>query len=274
MTGLVIRPLAGLRERQACVALQQRVWGHDFSDRVPTSILMIVQETGGVVSGAFSGDRLVGFVFGITGLRNGRGIHWSDMLAVDPGFRGRGIGYRLKLHQREQLLGSGVERVRWTFDPLEARNAHLNLRRLGATAFEYRRDVYGSSNSPLHAGIGTDRLVVDWAITSPRVERCVQGMDDRDAEACLDAPVLNPPVMAGDLPCPGPDIAEPSGSIVRVAIPRDIQELKRADLATAVAWRRSVRTALETAFTGGYVAVDLLRSGAVPSYVLDRGFER
>jgi predicted GNAT superfamily acetyltransferase len=272
--GLVIRPLAGLRERQDCVALQQRVWGHDFADRVPASILMIVQETGGVVSGAFSGNQLVGFVFGITGFRDARGIHWSDMLAVDPEFRGRGIGYRLKLHQREQLLGAGVERARWTFDPLEARNAHLNLRRLGATASEYRRDVYGASNSPLHAGIGTDRLVVDWAIASSRVERYLQGMDDRDTDACLDAPVLNPPVMAGGRPRPGPHIAEPGGSIVRVAIPGDIQELKRADLATAVAWRRSVRTALETAFGGGYMAVDLLREGAVPTYILDRGFER
>lgn len=274
MTDLVIRPLAGLRERQACVALQQRVWGVDFDDRVPASILMIVQETGGVVSGAFSGDRLVGFVFGVTGLRDGRGIHWSDMLAVDPDFRGRGIGYGLKLHQREQLLGSGVERVRWTFDPLEARNAHLNLRRLGATTSEYRRDVYGASNSPLHAGIGTDRLVVDWAIASPRVERRIQENDGLDVDAWIDAPVLNPPTFAGAAPRPGTSIAEPGGSIVRVAIPADIQELKREDPATAVAWRRNVQAALETAFREGYVAVDLLRNDAVPTYVLDRGFER
>lgn len=274
MTGLVIRPLAGLRERQACVALQERVWGVDFADRVPASVLMIVQETGGVVSGAFNGDRLVGFVFGITGLQDGRGIHWSDMLAVDPDFRGRGIGYRLKLHQREQLVGSGVERVRWTFEPLEARNAHLNLRRLGATTSEYRRDVYGASASPLHAGIGTDRLVVDWAISSPRVERRLRDKDDRGVDAWLDAPVLNPPTFAGAVPHPGTGIGEPDRSFVRVAIPRDIQELKGEDPATAVAWRRNVRAALETAFREGYVAVDFLRSGAVPTYVLERGFER
>lgn len=274
MTGLVIRPLNGLRERQACVALQRRVWGHDFLDRVPASILMIVQETGGVVSGAFVGDRLVGFVFGITGFLDGRGVHWSDMLAVEPEFRGRGIGYRLKLHQREQLLGSGVELVRWTFDPLEARNAHLNLRRLGATASEYRRDTYGTSNSPLHSGIGTDRLVADWAIASSRVAQCIREVASRDAGPWSDAPVLNPPTVAGGLARPGTSIAEPSAKIVRVAIPGDIQELKRADLSTAVAWRRNVRTALETAFSGGFVAVDLVRAGAVPTYVLDRGFER
>lgn len=274
MTDLVIRPLVGLRERQACVALQQRVWGHDFADRVPASVLMIAQETSGVVSGAFSGDRLVGFVFGITGLQDGRGLHWSDMLAVDPEFRGQGIGFRLKLHQRELLLASGVELARWTFDPLEARNAHLNLRRLGATACEYRRDVYGASSSPLHAGIGTDRLVVDWAIASPRVERRVREKGDRDTDTWADAPVLNPPGIAGGQPRPGTTIAEPRGSIVRVAIPGDIQALKRADLPTAVAWRQNVCTALETALRAGYVAVDVARGGAVPTYVLDRGFER
>lgn len=274
MTDVTIRPLGGLRERQACVALQRRVWGHDFADRVPASILMIAQETGGVVSGAFSGDRLVGFVFGITGLQAGHGVHWSDMLAVDPEFRGRGIGYKLKLHQRERLLGSGVELARWTFDPLEARNAALNLRRLGATASEYRRNVYGASNSPLHAGIGTDRLVAEWAIASARVERRVRGEDVPGPDAWADAPVLNPPVMAGSLPRPGTTIADPREPIVRVAIPEDVQALKREDLATALAWRRNVGAALETAFRKEYVAVDLDRGGPVPTYVLDRRFER
>ena len=133
----VIRPLGGRAEREACVALQERVWGDAFADRVPASVLMIALETGGVASGAFLDGRLVGFVFGITGLREGRPIHWSDMLAVAPEHRGEGIGHRLKLHQRALLLERGVETVRWTFDPLEARNAHINLRRLGAVAGEY-----------------------------------------------------------------------------------------------------------------------------------------
>ena len=244
--GAVIRPLEGLAERETCVALQERVWGEAFADRVPASVLMIAQETGGVASGAFVEGRLVGFVFGITGIEDGRPIHWSDMLAVAPEHRGRGIGYRLKLHQRTLLLDRGVERVRWTFDPLEARNAHLNLRRLGATAAEYRRDVYGTSDSPLHAGIGTDRLVAEWAIASERVEARLQG---------------------GEIPDPGPDV-------VRVAIPSDIQALKTADLARAVEWRKDVRAALERAFEEGYTAVDLERDGEVARYVLARGLSR
>ncbi len=240
---LVFRPLEGLAEREACVALQERVWGESFADRVPASVLMIALETGGIASGAFLAGELVGFVFGITGLRDGRPTHWSDMLAVAPEHRGEGIGYRLKLHQRAQLLERGVETVRWTFDPLEARNAHINLRRLGAVAREYRRDAYGASDSPLHAGIGTDRLVAEWPIASARVAARLAGHVD--------------PAEAG---------------AKRIAVPVDLQALKRDDLAAAVVWRKEVRAAFEAAFAEGYVAVDFERSGDGARYVLARGF--
>lgn len=272
MRDLVIRPLSGLKEREACVALQERVWGPGFNDRVPASVLMITQETGGVASGAFDGDRLVGFVFGITGIRDGRPIHWSDMLAVAPSHRGRGIGLRLKLHQRDRLLSAGVHTVRWTFDPLEAGNACLNLRRLGATAAEYRRDAYGRSDSPLHAGIGTDRLVAEWAIASDRVTERLRTGPPRDP--ARGEAVLNPPVVAGETPRPSSTIVKPASETVRVAVPADIQALKRADLATAVEWRKNVRAALEYALEAGYTAVDLEPGEPVACYVLARSFAR
>ncbi|MDX1674254.1 MAG: hypothetical protein R3314_05560 [Longimicrobiales bacterium] len=294
MTGVVIRPLRGLAEREACVALQDRVWGPGFADRVPASILMIVQETGGVASGAFDGDRLIGFVFGVTGIRDGRPVHWSDMLAVEEGWRGRGIGFRLKLHQRELLLDRGVETARWTFDPLEARNAHLNLRRLGAIAYEYRRDLYGRSESPLHAGIGTDRLVVRWPIASDRVsERVAAGearrapVEGRASHAPSAAgpvapsrrgtlPVVNP-VGPGDPRRPGTGLIEPDSSAVRIAIPGDIQALKRSDPDAGLAWRANVRAAFEWAFDAGYTALDLQRGSGgqagVAHYVAVRGFD-
>lgn len=286
---LVIRPLDGLAEREACVALQERIWGAGFADRVPASILMIAGETGGVASGAFLGGRLVGFVFGITGVRDDHPVHWSDMLAVEPEVRGRGIGYRLKAHQRELLLSRGVETVRWTFDPLEARNAHLNLRRLGAIVRDYRRDVYGRSSSPLHAGIGTDRLVAEWPIASERVARRLEGAGGPGGGATPDepgtpgddagwpgaAPVLNPPIIEGDAVRPGPAVEVATAPLVRIAVPSDIQALKRAHPERAREWRGTVRTAFEAALGEGYTAVDADREAGpdgVIYYALARGF--
>lgn len=248
--GLVVRPLDGLSEREACVALQEEVWGPGFADRVPASVLMIALETGGVASGAFMAGELVGFVFGITGVREGRPTHWSDMLAVAPEHRGQGIGLRLKLHQRTLLLDRGVETVRWTFEPLEARNAHINLHKLGAVAREYRRDVYGESDSPLHAGIGTDRLVAEWPIASARVAA-------RLGEAGPGGATYS---------------AELGAAPLRIPIPGDLQALKRDDPGAALERRGEVRAAFERAFSEGYTAVDFERSGDSARYVLARGF--
>jgi predicted GNAT superfamily acetyltransferase len=231
MAALVIRPLDGFAEYERCVALQEETWGRGFAHRVPSSILMVAAETGGVISGAFEEDHLLGFVFGISGLRDGRPVHWSDMLAVRPEARDRGIGLRLKLHQRELLLERGIERVLWTFEPLESRNAYLNLHRLGATARHYRRDMYGTSDSPLHAGIGTDRLMVEWRIASERVVSHLEGGG-------------------------GPSVPD-TGDVVRVAIPADLQTLKREDPAAALRWRRRVREEMEAHLADGYEAVDL-----------------
>lgn len=289
MSGMEIRPLQGRTELEACVQLQEKVWGRDFSDRVPASMLMVALETGGVVSGAFERGKMIGFVFGITGLREGRPVHWSDMLAVDSGYRGRGVGRRLKLHQRELLLEAGIELVLWTFDPLEAANAYLNLNRLGAVARTYRRDLYGASASPLHSGIGTDRLVAEWPIASARVERRIAraGEDTGNAPAATPrepGPVINPSLSADAelaradappqaLPRPGATVREPTGSSVRVAIPSALQTLKAGAPELAADWRQNVRTALEWCFAAGYTAVDLERGASLSLYVLTRSFE-
>jgi predicted GNAT superfamily acetyltransferase len=270
VSDIVIRPLADAEERLACVRLQEATWGNGFTDRVPSSILMIAQMTGGVASGAFDGDRLVGFVFGISGVRDDRRVHWSDMLAVLPEYRDRGIGYRLKRHQRDLLLENGVETVFWTFDPLVARNAYLNLRRLGAISRTYKRDLYGRSDSPLHAGIGTDRLLAEWWIDSARVRRSLAG------ERPLPPPheertLVNPPGPdAGPHPRPGDTLAAPGGPSLEIAIPADIQPLKEDDPALGQAWRENVRTAFETSFNAGYETVDMLRRDRLARYILAR----
>lgn len=272
MSAIVIRPLDGAAEYAACVALQERTWGEGFAERVPASLLKVAGEVGGIASGAFDGDRLVGMVFGISGVRDGRPVHWSDMLAVDPSHRGRGLGRRLKLHQRERLLELGIERMLWTFDPLVARNARLNLTRLGAVARTYWRDAYGASASPLHAGIGTDRLLADWELRSGRVLDRLGRSAPEPADD--DAPFLATPDSAADpFPRPAP-LTRPRGAErVRLAIPSDIQALKEAEPALALEWRHHTRDALEGALEDRYVAVELTRlDGALSAYTLARGF--
>jgi predicted GNAT superfamily acetyltransferase len=270
---IVIRPLANLRERQECVRLQEATWGQGFADQVPPSILMIAQETGGVASGAFDGDRLVGFVFGISGLRDGRAIHWSDMLAVSPAYRDRNLGYRLKLHQRELLLPLGVETVLWTFDPLISRNAHLNLRRLGAVSRAYKRDLYGRSGSPAHEGIGTDRLLVEWWIAGDRVrERLAGGAPG--ASPPTPPRLINPPAPGDGLPRPAERLERPEGDTIEIAVPADIEAVRREDAALALAWRVNLRDAFEASFDLGYTATDLVRGERLSRYVLTPGLVR
>ena len=271
MSGIVLRPLEGQAEYAACIALQRRTWGDTFAEVVPGTILMVAEEMGGIASGAFDGDRLAGFVFGISGVRDGGLAHWSDMLAVEPAYRGRGLGRALKLHQRERLLALGVERMLWTFDPLVARNAHLNLSRLGAIARTYRRDLYGQSASPLHAGIGTDRLLAEWEMSGERVRTRLEAAPPPADEG--GAPLVAVPDPGGAFPRPGAFTPDGSGDAVRVAIPSDIDALKAADPPLARAWRRSAREALEWAFGEGYVAVGLESAGdGTAVYTLTRGF--
>jgi predicted GNAT superfamily acetyltransferase len=254
MEPVALRSLSTAEDYAACLELQRETWGESFAEVVPGSILKICQQVGGVSAGAFAADgsngsdgAMLGFVFGLTGVRRGRRVHWSHMLAVRPAARDLGLGTRLKLFQREQLLPLEVESVLWTFDPLEARNAHLNLNRLGAGVEAYVEDMYaGEMGSELARGIGTDRLIVDWRIASPRVERALAGEPPRGIRLFSegDAPVINPhgeigTRIAGELP----DLAR-----VRVEIPASIQTLKAAEPEAARAWRRGTRAAL-----GGYL---------------------
>ena len=157
----MVRDLETDADYAACVELQKETWGQSFTEAVPATMLRIAQKLGGVAAGAFENDRLIGFVFGLTGLKDGAVVHWSDMLAVRAEYRNRGIGEALKRYQRDRVLERGIQKMFWTFDPLDAKNAHINFNRLGVYAREYVVDMYGQTESPLHAH-GTDRLIVTW----------------------------------------------------------------------------------------------------------------
>lgn len=228
----VIRPLSTHEDFVACVALQRWTWGEEFRDVVQASLLKVAQKVGGVAAGAFGPDgALWGFVFGLTGVEAGRPVHWSHMLAVHPDVRDRGVGRRLKEFQRAWLRERQVSRVYWTFDPLVARNAHLNLNRLDVEVVEFIPDMYGpETGSPLHAGLGTDRLLVVWRLDADRGD---SGSSSADRAASV------PRAHAGE-------------EWVRIEIPADIQTLKATDRAAAIGWRNSVRAAFSRHLAQGW----------------------
>jgi len=167
---IAVRICTGLEEFRACVALQKEVWGFADNELVPLRIFSLAPKIGGQVIGAWQGETLVGFAFSIPGVRNGHPYLHSHMLAVKESHRNIGLGRRIKLFQREDAIAHGYELLEWTFDPLEIKNAYLNLERLGAIARRYNINQYGITSSPLQGFLPTDRLVAEWWLKSKRVE--------------------------------------------------------------------------------------------------------
>jgi predicted GNAT superfamily acetyltransferase len=225
--GITIRDLASHDDYAACVALQRETWGRNFNDTVPASILLVSQKLGGVAAGAFdAAGTLIGFVYGMTGVENGRIVHWSDMLAVRPDAQNSGIGRRLKEYQRQAVAAVGGEVIYWTFDPLVARNAYLNFTVFGVRVIEYVRNMYGTNTgSDLHRGIGTDRLIVAWP---------VQDADLRARRKEIARAVGNPATQ------------------ILVEVPPDIGSLLQTNPDRALQWRASSRAGIESALAAGH----------------------
>jgi predicted GNAT superfamily acetyltransferase len=264
----VIRPLASGTDFAACVALQHQTWGADFSDVVAPSILQVSQRVGGVAAGAFDGDgAMLGFVFGLTGVRNGEIVHWSDMLAVRPDARNRGVGSRLKAFQRNAVRAIGGTTIYWTFDPLVARNAYLNFNKLGASTAEYVPDMYGTTDSPLHGGVPTDRLIVAWSTNDDVAAARASRVRDLLAEPGWDsAPVLND---VGD----GSPAAVRFLPRVRIRVPGDAEQVLTSDAPRAAQLRLQTRRAFTSALAAGYAIVGVRRGADARDahYCLARG---
>jgi predicted GNAT superfamily acetyltransferase len=165
-----IRSVRELEEMRAAVALQKEVWNFTDAELVPLRLFVVAEKVGGQVIGAFDGRRMVGFALSVPGMRAGHPYLHSHMLAVHADYRNGGLGRRIKLFQREEALGRGFELIEWTFDPLEIKNAWLNLEKLGAIARRYTINQYGITSSPLQGGLPTDRLIAEWWLKSRRVE--------------------------------------------------------------------------------------------------------
>jgi predicted GNAT superfamily acetyltransferase len=251
-SGLTYRPLVSAEDAAACVALQGEIWGSAF-DRVPGSLLRVVTHIGGLAIGAFHpSGALVGFVFSLTGLRNGQPIHWSHMLGVREDVRGIGVGRHLKEMQRAELLRRGISHVLWTFDPLQARNAHLNFNRLGVRLIDYVENMYGITASPLHHGLATDRLVVELPTSAPTRRSPPAGSNGASSAA----PVMTPFPHAGDIVIAPTEIAAPT---VLIEIPADLQQVMSASPGVATTWRMATRESFRTAIDRGYQVAGLRR---------------
>lgn len=164
-----------LEEFARCVQLQQQVWRFSDIDTSPVADFVVADKTGGQAIGAFDGEEMVGFTLAFAGYRDGRVFLHSHMTAVLPAYQNQGVGTALKLEQRRDALDRGIDLVEWTFDPLEVRNAFFNLVRLGAVVHRYIPNCYGTTSSPLHAGVPTDRLVAEWLLKSRRVTAALRG---------------------------------------------------------------------------------------------------
>lgn len=174
-----IRKLGEQEHFERCVSLQIEVWGYDSGDVIPRKMFLLASKIGGQLFGAFDGEAMVGFAMALPGYRNGMPYLHSHMLAVLPEYRNRGLGRRMKLAQREDAIARGFSLMEWTFDPLEIRNAYLNICRLGAIVRRYEPNFYGASSSPLQGGLPTDRLYAEWWLNSGGVTRHLEGEPER-----------------------------------------------------------------------------------------------
>lgn len=188
-----IKKCTTLPDFHRCVELQKAVWGESDLETEPYVTFVVANQTGGQVLGAFDGDTMIGFTMALAGVRNKTPYLHSHMTGVLPAYRDRKIGRALKLFQREEALSRDIRLIEWTFDPLEVRNAHFNLKRLGAIARTYIPDFYGITSSPLHRSLPTDRLLAEWHLDAKRVIAAINDLapEPSDAPAIIHVPKID-----------------------------------------------------------------------------------
>ena len=264
--GLQIRPLTTIEDCKKVADLERSVWGYtDAEDVVPPPVLIVSIKRGGILLGAFdAAGEMKGFVYAIPGLKDGKPMQWSHMLGVTADARDAGLGARLKLAQREQALAMGIDLIEWTYDPLQAMNAHLNFAKLGVVVEEYEENIYGESSSVLHRGTPTDRFVAQWHITRPHVERRIASIGQpvvRDSSVGQ-APVVNPSRESGEWLEPGPSDLSAGGRRVLVEIPMGFGDMQTREPGLALEWRMASRSIFQSYLGRGYHVVDFFLSRA------------
>jgi len=273
MTDIFIRDLKTIEEFRQVIDLEREIWGYtDSADMVGVPVFIFTVHRGATLIGAFEpGGKMVGFAYAVVGMKQGRPMMWSHMAGVLPAFRG-GLGYRLKLAQRDRALAAGYDLIEWTFDPMQAMNAHFNFAKLGGIVEEYEENFYGESTSALHKGTPTDRVVLSWRINAPHVVRRLEQPGELRARAheVSDAPVANTTRMEGEWRKTTKIDLTIDDRRVWIEIPTGFTEMLQRAPDRALAWRIDVRQMFQHYLSKGYRAVDfvLQREAGFGRYLL------
>ena len=241
VASIEIRQLFQLEEFEEVVGLQKSIWSFADVELLPLRFLVVASKVGGHVFGAYDGPRMIGFCFAIPGIKpDGHPYLHSHMLGVLPEYRNAQVGRSLKLRQREDALARGIALIEWTFDPLELKNAFLNIERLGAIVRVYKENQYGTTSSPLHGGLPTDRCIAEWWINSPRVRSIFTG----------------PRTI-------------PAATAERIAYPSDIAVIREQDAARAREIQQTNARLFLDAFTRGLAVTGFERTESEGVYLLE-----
>jgi predicted GNAT superfamily acetyltransferase len=273
LSAISIRPVLDVDDARQIEDVQRLTWQMGDLEILPGRFLHALKHNGACLLGAYDGDKVVGFVFGLLGtVENLKGRidevaaarlqMYSAIMGVLPEYQGKGLGYRLKLAQREFALRIGVRLVTWTYDPLESRNAYFNVGKLGVICHRYFRDFHGPL-SGINFGLPTDRFYVEWWVTSNRVVGKLssdRGPLNLDAYLNGGAKLVNEGKIRDDnlLEPPG-EFNQSQNRILMAEIPADIQEIKKADADLALAWRKHSRHLFEHYFDHNYIITDFVR---------------
>lgn len=254
MSQIQVRLLKNHEEFQECERIQKAVWGVVAASR---ELMSVIQKYGGAVLGAFVNRRMVGFILAFLARRKSRLIHWSHMMAVEPGFRDLGLGLGMKLAHRRLALQQGIKSICWTYDPLQSRNATLNIFRLGAQVEEYIPDCYGHFPSRIEKGLPSDRFVVNWHIDSRRVAHRLRRRLPNPPN--FELPQANETRLNAQKYLENRRLHLNLGyPRLLVEIPANTDEMRARSLPLARRWRFEARKVFEHYFSAGYQVQDFI----------------
>lgn len=267
---IIYKKIEDLKEIDKVVDIQAKIWGKDTVSPKPQLIASI--HHGGIVIGAFDGEKLVGFCYGFPGFKDGETYLISHMAGILEGYQNGGIGFQLKVKQRDWAMKYGYKKIVWTFDPLEIRNGYFNLNKLGAYSKRYFASYYGEMEDKLNKGLPTDRLLIEWEICSKPVERTLLSEREKQIESAYKL-LFGWKEGEGNFPIPVETelIVSQQEYGYLVPVPSGIQVIKKQTSEGAYAWRYAIRAAISVAFSKGFVITGVKRNpnSKIHFYILE-----